>query len=57
MKKIVVKTLKKPAFSARVLRGQAAMEYLMTYGWALLALVVVLAALIYLGVLRTQTPE
>lgn len=33
-------------------RGQAAMEYLMTYGWALLVIVLVLGALIYLGVLN-----
>jgi hypothetical protein len=31
-------------------RGQAAMEYLMTYGWAILVIVIVLAALLYLGV-------
>lgn len=43
--------------TARVLRAQAAMEYLMTYGWALLAMVIVLAALIYLGVLKVPTPE
>lgn len=33
---------------ARTLRGQAAMEYLMTYGWALLVIVVVIAALFFL---------
>jgi hypothetical protein len=42
----------KPLVSARSLRGQAAMEYLMTYGWALLVIVLVLGALIYLGVLN-----
>ncbi|MFH1285166.1 MAG: hypothetical protein ABIH99_01145 [Candidatus Micrarchaeota archaeon] len=31
-------------------RGQAAMEYLMTYGWAILVIIIVLAALLYLGV-------
>lgn len=31
------------------LRGQAAMEYLMTYGWALFMIVVVIAALLYLN--------
>lgn len=30
------------------MKGQAAMEYLMTYGWAILVLVIVLAALWYL---------
>ncbi len=29
-------------------KGQAAMEYLMTYGWAILVLVIVIAALYYL---------
>lgn len=32
-----------------MIRGQAAMEYLMTYGWALLAIVVVIGLLIYLN--------
>ncbi|MGC8923779.1 MAG: hypothetical protein ACP5KJ_01135 [Candidatus Micrarchaeia archaeon] len=35
-------------------KGQAAMEYLMTYGWALLVVVLVLGALIYLQVLNPQ---
>jgi hypothetical protein len=30
-------------------KGQAAMEYLMTYGWAILAIIIVIAALIYLN--------
>lgn len=38
-----------------VRRGQAAMEYLMTYGWALLVIVLVLGALLYLGVLNPQS--
>ncbi|MFA5049665.1 MAG: hypothetical protein WC501_01525 [Candidatus Micrarchaeia archaeon] len=32
----------------RNFKGQAAMEYLMTYGWAILVLVIVIAALYYL---------
>lgn len=36
---------------ARVLRGQAAIEFLMTYGWAILALLLVLAALLSSGIL------
>jgi len=36
------------------MRGQAAMEYLMTYGWALLIIVIVFAALLYMGVLNPQ---
>ncbi|MEM4272100.1 MAG: hypothetical protein QXH30_00775 [Candidatus Bilamarchaeaceae archaeon] len=34
------------------LKGQAAMEYLMTYGWALLAIIIVIAALLYLNPFR-----
>lgn len=36
-------------------KGQGAMEYLMTYGWALLVIVVVGAALFALGVLNPNT--
>ena len=32
-------------------KAQAAMEFLMTYGWALLAVLIVIGALAYLGVL------
>ena len=34
------------------LKGQAAMEYLMTYGWAILVVIAVVAALYGLGVFR-----
>jgi hypothetical protein len=37
--------------------GQAAMEYLMTYGWAILVIVIVLGALLYLGVFTPPTPD
>lgn len=42
-----------------VRKGQAAMEYLMTYGWAILVIVIVLAALLYLGVFNVgqRVPE
>ena len=36
-------------------KGQGALEYLMTYGWALLVIVVVAAALFALGVLNPAT--
>jgi len=36
----------------RMRKGQTAMEYLMTYGWAILIIMVVLAVLFYLGVLN-----
>ena len=32
-------------------RGQAAMEFLMTYGWAILAAIIVIGVLAYFGVL------
>ncbi len=38
-------------------KGQTAMEYLMTYGWAILIIMVVLAVLFYLGVLNPPIPE
>ena len=38
-------------------KGQGALEYLMTYGWALLIIVVVGAALFALGVFSPQTRE
>lgn len=37
-------------------KGQTAMEYLMTYGWAILIIMVVLAVLFYLGVMRPPIP-
>ncbi|MBI2550095.1 hypothetical protein HYV83_02840, partial [Candidatus Woesearchaeota archaeon] len=35
--------------------GQAAMEFLMTYGWAILVVLVVIGALSYFGVLSPAT--
>ena len=35
-------------------RGQAAMEFLMTYGWAILVVLIVIGALAYFGVLNPQ---
>lgn len=35
--------------------GQAAMEFLMTYGWAILVVLVVIGALAYFGILNPQT--
>ncbi len=36
-------------------KGQAAMEFLMTYGWAILVVLVVIGALAYFGVLSPAT--
>jgi len=38
----------------RFRKGQTAMEYLMTYGWAILVIMVVLAVLFYLGILNPR---
>jgi hypothetical protein len=35
-------------------KAQAAMEYLMTYGWAILIIIVVIAALYAMGVFKTK---
>jgi len=43
--------IESPAAITRTLRGQSAMEYLMTYGWAILIIIIVIAVLFYLGVL------
>ena len=50
--------IESPAATARRLRGQSAMEYLMTYGWAILVIIIVIAVLFYIGVLnpRNVTP-
>ena len=37
-------------------KGQAAMEYLMTYGWAILIIIVVVAALYAMGVFKVGKP-
>ena len=37
--------------------GQSAMEYLMTYGWAILIILIALGALFYLGVFSPSTPS
>ncbi len=39
----------------RNLKGQAAMEFLMTYGWAILVVLVAIGALAYFGVLNPET--
>ena len=35
-------------------KAQAAMEFLMTYGWAILVVLIVIGALAYFGVLNPQ---
>jgi hypothetical protein len=35
-------------------RGQAAMEYLITYGWMMMVIAIVLGTLLYIGVFNTQ---
>lgn len=36
-------------------KGQSAMEYLMTYGWAILIIIVVVGALFAMGVFKTKS--
>jgi hypothetical protein len=36
-------------------KGQAALEYLMTYGWALIAILIIAAVLFALGILNPET--
>jgi len=43
--------------TARTLKGQAAMEYLMTYGWAILVIVIVLAILAFYLPNLISTPD
>lgn len=38
----------------RVIRGQSALEFLMTYGWAILIMLVVLSVLFYIGVINPR---
>lgn len=38
-------------------KAQSAMEYLMTYGWAILVVLIALGALFYLGVFSPRTPN
>jgi len=38
-------------------RGQSAMEYLLTYGWAILIVLISLSLLFYLGVFSPKTPN
>src|SRR3989344_2105316 len=35
-------------------KGQAAMEFLMTYGWAILVVLIAIGALVYFGVLSPE---
>ncbi len=41
----------------RIFKGQSAMEYLMTYGWAIVIVIIVAAALVALGFFDIPTPE
>ncbi len=46
--------IKSTSSTAGTLHGQAAMEYLFTYGWAILAVLAVIAALSFTGVFSTS---
>ncbi len=47
--------MKAPKFRQKVKRSQSAMEYLMTYGWAILIIAIVLSVLFQLGVFNGNT--
>ena len=42
------------SLNKRKVRGQASLEFLMTYGWAILVVLVVISSLAYFGVLNPQ---
>ncbi len=44
-------------FIKRGKKAQAAMEFLMTYGWAILIILIALGVLFYLGVFNPKTPS
>ena len=44
-------------FRKRGKKAQAAMEFLMTYGWAILIILIALGVLFYLGVFNPKTPS
>jgi hypothetical protein len=50
-----MKTFEKETFEESFIKAQSAMEYLMTYGWAILIIAVVLGALFELGVFNGMT--
>jgi len=50
-----MKTFRKKLLGKTFIKAQSAMEYLMTYGWAILIISVVLAALFQLGVFNPMT--
>jgi hypothetical protein len=54
-KKPLRKASAKETFRESFIKAQSAMEYLMTYGWAILIISVVLAALFQLGVFNPMT--
>jgi hypothetical protein len=41
--------------NTKMKKAQAAMEFLMTYGWAILVVLVVIGALAYFGILKPET--
>jgi len=53
-KKLLGKASAKETFNESFIKAQSAMEYLMTYGWAILIIAVVLGALFQLGVFNAN---
>lgn len=48
--------IKQPPAAARGLKGQSAIEYLTTYGWAILVLVAIVGTLFWVGIIRPGSP-
>ena len=55
-KKLLEKASAKETFRESFIKAQSALEYLMTYGWAIIIIAVVLAALVNLGVFTPSPP-
>ena len=49
--------IKSPSATARRMHGQAAMEFLMTYGWAIIIMLSVVGILFYVGIIRPTPPN
>lgn len=57
MQKKVMVLKSNKVYSFKNKKSQAAMEFLMTYGWAILIVLVAIAALYFLGVFSGKTPN
>jgi hypothetical protein len=49
----ILKKIRKSKMNKKDRHGQAAIEFLVTYGWALLGILIVIGALLYFGIFNT----